>query len=142
MNKAASVVGIRTERKQLEVKIIENCVLSEDSTVGKSETDQIALLNSNHACMRISKVLRREFFEKYWQVFRKVIFQGAALLVSLESGRSHDDVTSIFYKERTCLMLDSVQQLVVFVNPIVVVIDLVTFEGAILELEQLISAKS
>ena len=62
--------------------------------------------------------------------------------MSRKSRRCYDDRASVFDEERTCLMLDDVLKSVVLVDPVVVVIDLVAFEGAVPDLEELISAKS
>ena len=102
----------------------------------------VALLDSNHACVRVVEVLVGEVCEESWKVGCKVSFQGAAFLVLLEDGGFDFDMASILDEEHTSLMLDLVGIKVVLIDPMIVVIDLVALKGAALDLEILVPAKS
>jgi hypothetical protein len=60
----------------------------------------------------------------------------------LEDGGFDYDMASVLDEEHAGLMFDLVGLVVVIIDPVIVVIDLVTFESGVLDLEIFVSAKS
>ena len=91
------------------------------------------MLDSDQAWMRMGEILSWELINEFvhnWKFLFQEISQGDVwLLVLSKVGGENVGKSNIFDIEGGCLLIDLFLDNLVFVNPLVVEVDLVAFEG-------------